>query len=72
MSQARILLIVRLILGALLIRQGAIGMSDLPHLAGTLEIHSAWQSWPLVGSLRPMALALWIAAPMAPLTGASP
>jgi uncharacterized membrane protein YphA (DoxX/SURF4 family) len=62
MTERRVLLVVRLLLGALLIRQGAIGLSDLQHLAQTMEAHSAWQSWPLVGSLRPMGLALWIAA----------
>jgi uncharacterized membrane protein YphA (DoxX/SURF4 family) len=36
-------------------------MGDLPHLARTLEQHNAWQAWPLIGDLRPMALALWIA-----------
>jgi uncharacterized membrane protein YphA (DoxX/SURF4 family) len=61
MSQRRALLIGRLVLGALLVRQGTIGMSDLVHLAGTLERHTAWQAWPLVGDLRPMALALWLA-----------
>jgi uncharacterized membrane protein YphA (DoxX/SURF4 family) len=62
MTQRRVLLVVRLLLGALLIRQGAIGLSDLQHLAQTMEAHSTWQTWPLVGSLRPMGLALWIAA----------
>jgi uncharacterized membrane protein YphA (DoxX/SURF4 family) len=51
----------RLVLGALLFRQGVIGMSDLVHLASVLETHNAWQAWPVVGGLRPMALALWIA-----------
>ena len=62
MTERRVLLVVRLLLGALLIRQGAIGLSDLQHLSQTMEAHGAWQSWPLVGSLRPMGLALWIAA----------
>ena len=62
MTERRVPLVVRLLLGALLIRQGAIGLSDLQHLAQTMEAHGAWQSWPLVGSLRPMGLALWIAA----------
>jgi uncharacterized membrane protein YphA (DoxX/SURF4 family) len=61
MTGRRLLTAVRLLLGALLIRQGVIGMSDLLHLARTLETHSTWQAWPLVGDLRPMALALWIA-----------
>src|SRR5437762_4614330 len=52
----------RLVLGALLIRQGAIGLSDLQHLAQTMQRFDSWQAWPLVGSLRPMELALWIAA----------
>ena len=55
------LTLLRVVLGALLIRQGAIGMSDLMHLAQTLELHNNWQAWPLIGGLRPMALALWIA-----------
>jgi uncharacterized membrane protein YphA (DoxX/SURF4 family) len=61
MRPARLLMVVRLVLGVLLLRQGAIGMSDLIHLADTIELHNAWQSWPLVGSLRPMSVALWIA-----------
>lgn len=62
MTQRRLLMAVRLLLGALLIRQGAIGLSDLPHLAGTLQAHSSWQGWPLVGSLRAMEVAIWIGA----------
>jgi uncharacterized membrane protein YphA (DoxX/SURF4 family) len=50
-----------LLLGALLFRQGVIGMSDLPHLASVLETHTAWQAWLIIGGLRPIALALWIA-----------
>ena len=48
MTERRVLLVVRLLLGALLIRQGAIGLSDLQHLAQTMEAHGAWQSWPLI------------------------
>lgn len=59
--QRKALTIGRLLLGALLFRQGVVGMSDLPRLAAVLETHSAWQAWPVVGGLRPMALALWIA-----------
>jgi uncharacterized membrane protein YphA (DoxX/SURF4 family) len=62
MTQRRLLMVVRLLLGALLIRQGAIGLSDLVHLAGALQDHGGWHGWPLVGSLRPMELAIWIAA----------
>ena len=61
MTGRRLLAAGRLLLGALLIRQGVIGMSDLVHLARTLETHNAWQAWPILGDLRPMALALWIA-----------
>jgi uncharacterized membrane protein YphA (DoxX/SURF4 family) len=62
MSRARVLMIVRLALGVLLLRQGAIGLSDLPHLISVVEAHTAWQSWPILGSLRPVSLALWIGA----------
>jgi uncharacterized membrane protein YphA (DoxX/SURF4 family) len=58
----RLLMLCRVILGALLIRQGAIGLSDLLRLAGRLEEYNAWQAWPLVGSLRPMELAIWLGA----------
>jgi uncharacterized membrane protein YphA (DoxX/SURF4 family) len=58
----RILMIARLLLAALLIRQGAIGLSDLAHLSQSLQAHNAWQNWPLVGVLRSMEMALWIAA----------
>jgi uncharacterized membrane protein YphA (DoxX/SURF4 family) len=61
MSKPRLLMAIRLVLGLLLLRQGALGMTDLPHLARTVELHNAWQSWPLVGDLRPMGVALWIA-----------
>jgi uncharacterized membrane protein YphA (DoxX/SURF4 family) len=50
------------VLGVLLIRQGALGLSGLPHLAQTMELHSSWQTWPITGSLRPMEMAIWIAA----------
>ena len=62
MTERRLLMIVRLVLGALLLRQGATGLSDLPHLARTVELHNAWQTWPFIGSLRPMEVALWIGA----------
>ena len=62
MSRRRALLVVRLVLGALLIRQGVIGLSDLPKLSQAMATYSAWQFWPLVGSLRPIEVALWIAA----------
>ncbi len=62
MVERRVLMVARLLLGALLIRQGIIGMSDLSHLARTMETYNAWQAWPLVGSLRGMELALWLAA----------
>jgi uncharacterized membrane protein YphA (DoxX/SURF4 family) len=61
-TKRRILMIARLLLAALLIRQGAIGLSDLAHLAQSLQAHNAWQNWPLVGALRSMEMALWIAA----------
>jgi uncharacterized membrane protein YphA (DoxX/SURF4 family) len=57
-----ILMVIRLLLGALLIRQGVIGLSDLAHLAQSMQAHDAWQRWPLLGSLRPIEMALWIAA----------
>jgi uncharacterized membrane protein YphA (DoxX/SURF4 family) len=55
-------MIARLLLGALLIRQGVIGLSDIAHLAQSMQAHNAWQSWPLVGTLRPMEMSLWIGA----------
>ena len=58
----RLLMLCRVVLGVLLIRQGAIGLSDLVRLADRLEAFNAWQAWPLVGSLRPMELAIWIGA----------
>ena len=58
----RLLLLCRVVLGVLLVRQGAIGLSNLPRLADSLELHNAWQAWPLVGPLRPMELAIWIGA----------
>lgn len=61
MTPRRFLLLVRLVLGVLLVRQGASGLSDLVHVAQVMQAHSAWQHWPLLGSLRPMELAIWIA-----------
>jgi uncharacterized membrane protein YphA (DoxX/SURF4 family) len=58
----RLLMLCRVVLGVLLIRQGAIGLSDLVRLAGRLDELNAWQAWPLVGSLRPMELAIWLGA----------
>ena len=62
MSGRRVLTAVRLVLGALLVRQGALGLSDLPHLAQRMQLHNAWQTWPVVGALRPVEVALWIGA----------
>jgi uncharacterized membrane protein YphA (DoxX/SURF4 family) len=61
-SQPRLLLIGRLILGVLLLQFGATRLSNLPYHAGVFEAHPGWQSWPLIGSLRPVALVLWIGA----------
>lgn len=54
-------MIVRLVVGGLLVRQGALGMSDLLHLARSLGANGTWQAWPLIGSARPMELALSLA-----------
>jgi uncharacterized membrane protein YphA (DoxX/SURF4 family) len=61
-SQRRLLMIGRIVLGLLLLRQGATVLSGLPYQVGVLEAHPAWTGWPLIGSLRPVALALWIGA----------
>ena len=52
----------RVLLGILLIRQGGLGLSDLQHLSRVLGEHNVWNGWPLLGTLRPIELAIWIAA----------
>ena len=58
MSWARALMLVRLVLGASLLRQGALGLLDLERQKEVLLTHTGWQALPLVGALRPFELGL--------------
>jgi uncharacterized membrane protein YphA (DoxX/SURF4 family) len=53
---------VRFALGLALLQRGASEMSSLLELAQSLDQQTVWRSWPLVGTLRPMELALWLGA----------
>jgi uncharacterized membrane protein YphA (DoxX/SURF4 family) len=61
MSQRRLLLWLRLLTGAGFMYQGAAHILEKFAFADLFGTHTGWQSWPLVGGMRPLELALWIA-----------
>lgn len=61
MSQRRLLLWLRLLTGAGFMYQGASHILEMRAQADLFAAYTAWQSWPLVGGMRPLELTLWLA-----------
>ena len=61
MSQRRLLLWLRLVTGAAFMYQGVAHIQGMRAQADLFAASTAWQSWPLVGGMRPLELTLWIA-----------
>jgi uncharacterized membrane protein YphA (DoxX/SURF4 family) len=61
MSERRLLLWLRLLTGAGFMYQGTTHILDKFGQADLFASHPAWQSWPLVGGMRPLELTLWLA-----------
>jgi uncharacterized membrane protein YphA (DoxX/SURF4 family) len=61
MLQRRPLLWLRLLTGAAFMYQGAIHIQEMRAQADLFAAHTGWQSWPLIGGMRPLELTLWIA-----------
>src|SRR3954454_19071789 len=61
MSQRRVLLWVRLLTGAGFMYQGVAHIQGMRAQADLFAAHAGWQSWPLVGGMRPLELTLWLA-----------
>jgi hypothetical protein len=61
MPQRRLLLWLRLLTGAAFMYQGAVHIIDKFGFADLFGAHTGWIGWPLVGGMRPLELALWIA-----------
>ena len=60
-SERRILLWVRLLVGAGFMYQGVMHVVDMRQSADLLATHGGWQTWPVVGGMRPLQLVLWLA-----------
>src|SRR4051794_2452479 len=61
MFRRRLLLYVRLLTGAGFMYQGVVHIQGMRTTADLFAAFPAWQSWPLVGGMRPLELTLWIA-----------
>ena len=61
MSQRRILFWLRLVTGAAFMYQGVTHIQGMRAQADLFAASTAWQSWPIVGGMRPLELTLWIA-----------
>lgn len=61
MSQRRLLFWLRLLTGAGFMYQGVFHILEMRVQADLFATYTAWQSWPLVGGMRPLELTLWIA-----------
>jgi hypothetical protein len=61
MSQRRLLLWSRLVTGAAFMYQGVAHIQGMRAQADLFAVSTAWQTWPLVGGMRPLELTLWIA-----------
>jgi hypothetical protein len=60
-SSRRVLLWVRLLVGAGFMYQGVSRILEMRAAADLFASHTGWQGWPLVGSMRPLELVLWLA-----------
>jgi uncharacterized membrane protein YphA (DoxX/SURF4 family) len=61
MSKRRMLLYLRLLVGAGFIYQGVAHIQGMVGQADLFAANAAWQGWPLVGGMRPLALTISIA-----------
>jgi uncharacterized membrane protein YphA (DoxX/SURF4 family) len=61
MSQRRVLLWLRLLTGVGFMYQGVVHIEGMAAQAALFATYTAWQSWPLVGEMRPLELTLWLA-----------
>ena len=61
MSERRLLLWLRLLTGAGFMYQGISHILEMRAQADLFAAHPGWQSWPLVGGMRPLELTLWLA-----------
>jgi uncharacterized membrane protein YphA (DoxX/SURF4 family) len=61
MSERRLLLWLRLLTGAGFMYQGISHILEMRAQADLFAAHPVWQSWPIVGGMRPLELTLWLA-----------
>jgi uncharacterized membrane protein YphA (DoxX/SURF4 family) len=61
MSQRRLLLWLRLLTGAMFMYQGFVHIQGMREQAELFALHTGWQSWPIVGGMRPLELTIWLA-----------
>ena len=61
MSRRRLLLWLRLLTGAGFMYQGVSHILEMRAQADLFATYAGWQSWPLVGGMRPLELTLWLA-----------
>ena len=61
MSERRLLLWVRLLVGAGFMYQGVMHVVDMRGASDLFATHPGWQAWPLIGGMRPLELTLWLA-----------
>ena len=61
MSERRLLLWARLLVGAGLMYQGVMHVVEMRAASDLFAAHAGWQGWPLVGGMRPLELTLWLA-----------
>ena len=61
MSQRRLLLWLRLLTGAGFMYQGVSHILEMRAQADLFAAYAGWQSWPIVGGMRPLELTLWLA-----------
>jgi hypothetical protein len=60
-SQRRLLLWSRLLTGAGFMYQGVSHILEMRAQADLFAAYTGWQSWPLIGGMRPLELTLWLA-----------
>jgi hypothetical protein len=60
-SERRLLLWTRLLVGAGLMYQGVAHIQEMRAWADLFTTHAGWQSWPGLGAWRPLELVLWVA-----------
>jgi hypothetical protein len=61
MSQRRLLLWLRLLTGAAFMYQGASHILEKFAFADLFAASTGWHGWPIVGGMRPLEVALWLA-----------